>query len=306
MKFARESAKVVWTADEHMAYYNLPPQMVQHWTYVHELNGYLMELVRSLSIGYRAAIFPLNPLAPVFECQGKKDTDKNNTTENSQNYATPACDEWMKVHKGFRPTEQYAKTNTPKECINKYEILTDDEDNIKNSKKPTSVDKFKNKKEIKKNHKSKINNKKKNAYDIEEISIDALGKCIEEYVTTAPDDVVSEASYTSGDTPECEECKYKDGYFVTLMKDYDLEVENHRLQGWYHEMVHASLVEEGNKEERRLERKLRITAELYRDVSDRYNQALDMVNEEFMDVEHWVDEEKKLLALAEAYYASVS
>ena len=67
MKFTKEAAKVAWTADDHMAYCNLPPQMIQHWSYVYELNGYLMELVRSLSIGYRVAMRPLNPLAQSYE-----------------------------------------------------------------------------------------------------------------------------------------------------------------------------------------------------------------------------------------------
>ena len=93
MKFTRETAEVVWTADEHMAYCNLPPQMIQHWTCVHELNSCLMELVRSLSIGHRVATFPLNPLAPEFECHVEKDTNKNNTTEKSHDFATPAYDE---------------------------------------------------------------------------------------------------------------------------------------------------------------------------------------------------------------------
>ena len=63
MKFTQKAAEVMQTVDDHMVYCNLPPQMIQHWTYVHELNGYLMEIVRTLSIGYRAAMWPLNPLA---------------------------------------------------------------------------------------------------------------------------------------------------------------------------------------------------------------------------------------------------
>ena len=61
--------KVMWTADHHMAYYNLPPMMVQHWSYVHELNGYLMDVVRFLSHRYSTVKRPLNPLAPEYKEQ---------------------------------------------------------------------------------------------------------------------------------------------------------------------------------------------------------------------------------------------
>ena len=37
--------------------------MVQHRTYVYELNRMLMDLVKFLAIGYKAAIRPLNLLA---------------------------------------------------------------------------------------------------------------------------------------------------------------------------------------------------------------------------------------------------
>ena len=75
MKFTKEAAKVVWTADDHMVYCNLPPQMIQHWSYVYELNGYLMELVCSLSIGYRVDIRPLNPLDQSYAHQQDIPTD---------------------------------------------------------------------------------------------------------------------------------------------------------------------------------------------------------------------------------------
>jgi len=67
MNNTTESAeKVIWTANQHMAYYNLPPMMVQHWSYVHDLNGYLMDIVRFLTRGYRTTTQPLNPLAPEY------------------------------------------------------------------------------------------------------------------------------------------------------------------------------------------------------------------------------------------------
>ena len=64
MKFTAEVAeKVAWTADKHMEYHNLPPIVVQHSTHAYELNGYLIDLVRVLSAGYRTAKRLLNLLA---------------------------------------------------------------------------------------------------------------------------------------------------------------------------------------------------------------------------------------------------
>ena len=80
MKFTIEAAeKVVWTANEHIAYCNLPLMMVQYWSYVYELNGYLMDLVCVLSIGYRATKRLLNLLAPEYIYQ------KDNTEDNTPN-----------------------------------------------------------------------------------------------------------------------------------------------------------------------------------------------------------------------------
>ena len=66
MKFTPETEeRVVWTADEHMAYYNLPSQLAQHWSYVHELNGYLMEHVKIITNEF-VTRRPLNPPAQEF------------------------------------------------------------------------------------------------------------------------------------------------------------------------------------------------------------------------------------------------
>ena len=46
---------------------------------MHELNGYLMELVRCFSIGYSAAKKLLNPLAPEYKYEQNK---KENNTPN--------------------------------------------------------------------------------------------------------------------------------------------------------------------------------------------------------------------------------
>ena len=83
MKFTAKTAEeVVWTTDQHIANCNLPPTIMQHWTYVHELNDYLIELVRSLSIGYRVDNFPLNPLAPEHVPQSMKNNQEGNEHKN--------------------------------------------------------------------------------------------------------------------------------------------------------------------------------------------------------------------------------
>ena len=119
MKFARETEEVAWTTDEHMAYCNLPNQLVQHWSCVHELNGYLMELVRSLSIGYRVARFPLNPMAPEFEGDVEKDINKNNTTEVEEKQATTKTitNEWV------TPNNTWKKQNPPTNRQRRYENM---------------------------------------------------------------------------------------------------------------------------------------------------------------------------------------
>ena len=49
-------------ADQHLVYCNLPLCMVQHWSYVNELNECLMELVKFLDMQFRVAEQLLNPL----------------------------------------------------------------------------------------------------------------------------------------------------------------------------------------------------------------------------------------------------
>ena len=71
-------------ADQCMACHNLPTAMMKHWAYVHKLNGYLIELVRSSSIGYRVANFPLNPLAPEHMPQSMKNNQEGHNMRNIQ------------------------------------------------------------------------------------------------------------------------------------------------------------------------------------------------------------------------------
>ena len=64
MKFIVETVEeVAQAAIEHIVHYNLSPMMVQCWSHAQELNGYLIELVYLLALGYRVANSQLNPLA---------------------------------------------------------------------------------------------------------------------------------------------------------------------------------------------------------------------------------------------------
>ena len=102
MKFTQEAQKVLWMADHHMTYCNLPSHMVQHWTCVHELNGALTDLVKFLAIGYKANKRPLNPLATPWV---------NNfiTTENILNekdIVKDVAEEWHAVTKSIKPNDR--------------------------------------------------------------------------------------------------------------------------------------------------------------------------------------------------------
>ena len=73
MKFAEPIQQLIWTADQHMAYFNLPPFMVQHMMQVQELNRNLIELIKFLTTKYIEEQKPLvvkqselNPLAEPF------------------------------------------------------------------------------------------------------------------------------------------------------------------------------------------------------------------------------------------------
>ena len=99
MNCAKDKAEtVMWTTDQHMAYYNLLPMMVEHWSYVHELNGYLMDVVRFLSTGYKTGKQPLNPLAPEFMHQKTKKTTRKEVT----NKDDTKINEWSTRGRMFR------------------------------------------------------------------------------------------------------------------------------------------------------------------------------------------------------------
>ena len=91
--------KTVWTTDGSMAYYNLPPYMVQHWTYVHELNGALTELVKILTTEYRILKRPLNPLASPYIYE--KEIERSHKMDTTINIVEPSRKEqtcqWTKI-----------------------------------------------------------------------------------------------------------------------------------------------------------------------------------------------------------------
>ena len=140
MNFTTESAeKVVWTADGHMEYYNLPPMMIQHWTNVQELNGYLMDLVRFLSIGYRAANRPLNPLASEYIHQkNDKEDIKPNTGEKTNTKDEHSTNEWINKGRMFQrhsffTNNKCANTNASNASINPCEVFSEKDEEGSNA-----------------------------------------------------------------------------------------------------------------------------------------------------------------------------
>ena len=52
--------KVMQMMNDNMTYFNLPPRMIEHWNYAHELNRTLVDLVEFLALNYRASRCKLN------------------------------------------------------------------------------------------------------------------------------------------------------------------------------------------------------------------------------------------------------
>ena len=125
MKVATEAAEnVPWAADWHMVYCNLLLMMVQHWTCVQKLKGYLMELVRVLSIGHRTANGPLNPLALAYKCLKNDAEDiEPNTREKTNDKDQHSTNDWinkgrMFQHHSFFPNNNCTNTNASNASIN--------------------------------------------------------------------------------------------------------------------------------------------------------------------------------------------
>ena len=71
-------------AHNHITYYNLPPYMIQHWIYVHELNGTLVDLIKFLAPGYRAAQQQLNPMAMLYKYKQTTENRNKSTEQNNE------------------------------------------------------------------------------------------------------------------------------------------------------------------------------------------------------------------------------
>ena len=135
MKFAeRVAEQVIWTASDHMAYYNLPPYMIQHWTYVHELNETLKDLVKFLAVGHTAANRPLNPkVAPcVYKRSEVRNVSKTNNDNNKRSMPSHQSEEeWIEVTNGIKIKNQL---NACQHAQNRYDVLAEGEDEISNDK----------------------------------------------------------------------------------------------------------------------------------------------------------------------------
>ena len=104
MKFPEATQNVLWTVDQHMAYFNLPPFMVQHMTQVQELNGSLIELIKFLTARYIEEQKPLvvkqsslNPLADLFVQNNAAAVKEQTKTIETTVPVEECADEWKKV-----------------------------------------------------------------------------------------------------------------------------------------------------------------------------------------------------------------
>ena len=66
------SEKIMWTMHNNMAYFNLPPCMIEHWDYVHKLNKTLVDLVEFLASDFHVSRRKLNPTATACAPSEKK------------------------------------------------------------------------------------------------------------------------------------------------------------------------------------------------------------------------------------------
>ena len=111
MKFADPIQQLLWTTDQHMAYFNLPPILVQHMMQVQDLNGSLIDLIKFLTEKYIAKQNPLvvkqsdlNPLATPFMHKTGEivETKEQEQTEKTIDPERLNVNEWMKVAKGCK------------------------------------------------------------------------------------------------------------------------------------------------------------------------------------------------------------
>lgn len=130
MKFCNEAVDpVAWTATNDMVYYNLPAQMVQHYTNVHEFNGTLVDIIKFLARDFKVRHWPLNPTAPSYDATAKA----NPSTKTTETKITSEhrCENvgWTTVSGRYRPKKQRS-FSWDIGYENRYDILTDHDDDF--------------------------------------------------------------------------------------------------------------------------------------------------------------------------------
>ena len=116
MKFPESTQQMLWTADQHMAYFNLLPYMVQHMMQVQELNGSLIELIKFFTTKYIEEQKPLvakqsslNPLADPFVRNKGAAVDEQQQTKTVDKPVLVVVeydDEWKTVLKKVKQQRQ--------------------------------------------------------------------------------------------------------------------------------------------------------------------------------------------------------
>ena len=139
MKFCNDVInQVLWTATDDMVYYNLPAQMIQHWTDVQQFNGTLVEIIKFLTTDFKVKYWPLRPTASRFEVNVKNDINNTNNT-NTVEMQQPAQpmkrsvenDGWKTVKGKYKPKKQRSFSWDISSSSNRFDILKDNDDDFK-------------------------------------------------------------------------------------------------------------------------------------------------------------------------------
>ena len=153
--------------------------MVQHWTYVHELNGALTELVKILTTEYRAWKRLLNPIASPYiyekeiEKGHKMDETANSTAKPSRRKQT--C-HWTKVPTRYGPyqvQERMKSEPSNRENKNRFKELEDNDDD--------NDGEYKDKDEIwasSEDESQSCDSKAAKAFDVEQMSTEDLDEVL--------------------------------------------------------------------------------------------------------------------------------
>ena len=129
MKFCNEAVdQVLWTATNDMAYFNLPVQMAQHWTNVHELNGALVDVIKFLAKDFKVRHWPLNPTAPLFDATVKANSTSTTKKEIKKPVEQQGENEgWKTVSGQYKPKKQRS-FSWDIGYENRYDILNDNDE----------------------------------------------------------------------------------------------------------------------------------------------------------------------------------